>query len=129
MPQGMWIRPPCSVRTPGLSFSVSTNNAMLQPSPAWRSPPIAMTGLGTLRLDSQLTLRHKAGVISKPITRGFAYYESRLRVETLFALSWILVGIGMYCLTTGAIWSMGRDTVAWPTPKTSAATSWVACAL
>ena len=84
-----------------------------------------MTRLGTLKLDSQLALRHKTDVISKPIMRGFAYCESRLRIETLFALSWILAGIGMYCLTTGAIWSMGRDTVAWPTPKTSAATSWV----
>ena len=31
-------------------------------------------------------------------------------VEALFALSWILAGIGMHCLTTGAIWSMERDT-------------------
>ena len=113
----MWIRPPCSIRTPGLPLSVSTNNAMPQPGPAWRSPPIAMTRLGTLRLDSQLALRHKTGVISKPITCGFAYCESRLRVETLFALSWILTGIGMYCLTTGAIWSMGRDTVGLAHPE------------
>ena len=73
---------------------------------------MAMTGLGALRLDSQLALRHKTDVISKPITHGFAYCESRLRVEALFVLSWILAGIGTHCLTTGAICSMWRDTVA-----------------
>ena len=84
---------------------------------------MAMTGLGTLRLDSQLARRHKTDVISKPITHGFAYCESRLRVEALFAPSWILAGIGTHRLTSGATSSMGRDTATWPTPKTSAATS------
>ena len=36
---------------------------------------------GDLRLDSQLALRHKTDVISKPITRGFAYCESRLCIQ------------------------------------------------
>ena len=55
--------------------------------------------------------------------------SSSSSVEALFALSWILAGIGMHYLTTGAIWSMERDTVAWSTTKTSAATSWVAYVL
>ncbi len=45
------------------------------------------------------------------------------RVETLLALSWILAGIGVHCLTTGAIGTMERDTVALPTPKISVAAS------
>ena len=40
-----------------------------------------------------------------------------------------MAGIGMHCLTSDAIWSMERDTVAWPTPKTSATTSLLAYAL
>ena len=55
--------------------------------------------------------------------------HSSSSVEALLALSWILTGIGTHCLTSGATSSMERDTVAWPTPKTSAATSWVAYVL
>ena len=55
--------------------------------------------------------------------------SSSSSVEARLALSWILAGIGTHCLTSGATSSMERDTVAWPTPKTSAATSWVAYVL
>ena len=55
--------------------------------------------------------------------------SSSSSVEALLVLSWILAGAGTHCLTAGAASSMERDTVAWPTPKTSTATSWVAYVL
>ncbi len=59
--------------------------------------------LGLCTCCSEASMRHRSpGRIS----------SSSSRVEALFALSWILAGIGMHCLTTGAIWSMERDTVA-----------------